>query len=296
MNCKHCGFELPDTAKFCRSCGKPQGVGIEPVLTAPAAAARAPAAKSIALKSMLISIAIVGSVGGTGYWGWTQKVVSDEKKSVAASLQAAEEKRKADVVAQGMKQEAEAKAKVQAEAEQAKKEQEERDAKEAELAMSEKDRAKKAQEEHEAKQVELAAAKKEQAARSAINVRPSNDKSSQSDSTATLNWTGNYRCSENLLPNAVFKKEFEDKVVFSTTSGNGTFTKRAGEITEKFSISIRGSKVEINSEGSRTNSNGKWSIRTSGTMSGKEIITSGSMYGTDGQQVVRQICKFQLSK
>ena len=86
MNCKHCGFELPDTAKFCRSCGKPQGVGIEQVLTAPA---RAPAAKSVALKSMLISIAIVGSVGGIGYWGWTQKVVADEKKSVAARLQAA---------------------------------------------------------------------------------------------------------------------------------------------------------------------------------------------------------------
>jgi hypothetical protein len=30
MDCKHCGFELADTAKFCNSCGKSKGARIDP--------------------------------------------------------------------------------------------------------------------------------------------------------------------------------------------------------------------------------------------------------------------------
>jgi hypothetical protein len=292
MNCKHCGFELPDTAKFCRSCGKPQGVGIDQKVTAPVSApaapapvaapaaqaapapppaasvaapqpspaptpapalqvaASTPAAKSNLVAYLAVAIGFIASVGGTGYWGWTQRVLAEEQKNIIAKFQAEEAARKAKIEAEEarVKKEAEDKARQEAEAEQARKEQEERDAKVAET-------------------------------------------------SAALNWKGRYQCSELLSPGAKIKNEFAIDIAFTTTSGKGVFFRRNSEFVEKFVISINGTKVDIASEGSRTaDPTKKWFVRTSGAFVGKTINTSGSMYGADGQQIVRQTCKIQVNQ
>jgi len=267
MICKHCGYELPDTAKFCRSCGKPQSADV-PVSTAPAPAPVAtpapvstpapapqtafttPAAKSNLVAYLAVAISFIASVGGVGYWGWTQRVLAEEQKTIIVKFQAEEAARKAKIEAEEarVKKEAADKARQEAEAEQARKEQEERDAKVAET-------------------------------------------------SAALNWKGRYQCSEVLSSGAKIKNEFAVDIAFATTSGKGIFFRRNSEFVEKFNVVINGTKVDITSEGSRTaDPTKKWFVRTTGALVGSNINTIGSMFGADGQQLIRQTCKIQVTK
>jgi hypothetical protein len=189
-------------------------------------------------------------VGGTGYWGWTQRVLAEEQKNIIAKFQAEEVQRKAKIEAEEarLKKEADDKARQEVEAEQARKEQAERDEKVADTSMA-------------------------------------------------LKWTGRYQCSELLAPGAKIKSEFAVDIAFTTTSGKAIFFRRNSEFVEKFVVAINGTKVDITSEGSRAaDPTKKWFIKTSGTLIGRAINTSGSMYGADGQLVVRQICKIQVAQ
>ena len=312
MKCHTCDAELADAAKFCRSCGANQLIApahvespaAEPTPPQTAIPAPAPAAllaptlplpvveqlaakKSNALAFSLITVAFFGCVGGVGYWGWTQHILFEEQKTIVANLIAKEEKRVAEAEEQRKKQEKEAQAKAEAEAkaaaeiaEQAKREQEEREEREAELAVSKK-----------------GSAKKEPVTRPEKSAESNTSKNQKNDAVGALNWTGLYECSPNLLPNSKFKKAFEDNVAFTTTAGAGSFVKKNNDVTENFTITIQGSKVEIKSEGNlNVDPMNKWFIRTTGTLVGKSITTTGSMYGSNGQIVVRETCKFQVSQ
>ena len=314
MKCHTCNAELADAAKFCRSCGANQLIAparvenpaAEPTPPQTAIPAPAPAAllaptlplpvveqlaakKSNALAFSLITVAFFGCVGGVAYWGWTQHLLFEEQKAIVANLVAKEEKRIAEAEEQRKKQEEEAQAKAESEAkakakaeveEQAKKEQEEREALDAEIALSKKGNA-----------------KKEPVTRPEKSAESNTSKNPKNDTVGVLNWTGLYECSPNLLPNSKFKKAFEDNVAFTTTAGAGSFVKKNNDVTENFTITIRGNKVEIKSEGNlNVDPMNKWFIRTTGTLVGKSITTTGSMYGANGQMVVRETCKFQVSQ
>lgn len=109
MKCQKCGFELPDTAKFCRSCGTKQEQLTAPVATpqappipvlsdvvqkstaAKASLPRAPApvpitaTKARTTTYVVVGLVIVAVVSGVGYWGWKQRVSANAlAKQVAA--------------------------------------------------------------------------------------------------------------------------------------------------------------------------------------------------------------------
>jgi len=312
MKCHTCDADLAGAAKFCRSCGAnqliapahvenradqptpPQKPILAPDLPVPlvptpplTVGAKVAAEKSNALTFSLIAIAFVGCLGGVVYWGWTQHMLLKEQKAVVANLVAKEEKREAEIEEQRKKQVAEAEEAAQTEAEakaeemvaQEMAELNER-AREAELALSKKGNA-----------------KKEPVTRPEKSVESNTSKIQKNDAVGALNWTGLYECSPNLLPNSKFKKAFEDNVTFATTAGAGSFVKKNNDVTENFTITIQGNKVEIKSEGNlNVDPTKKWFIRTTGTLVGKSITTTGSMYGANGQIVVREICKFDVSR
>jgi len=125
MQCHQCGFNLPDSAKFCRSCGANQAVRPEPIPVPEAAVrqqaiepasqsapippkqtpinpaqdarsvARAPSSSSTP-KIAIISVIVIALVGGVGYWAWTQKEAANEQASLLAKNQAEEKQRRAD--------------------------------------------------------------------------------------------------------------------------------------------------------------------------------------------------------
>jgi hypothetical protein len=118
-----------------------------------------------------------------------------------------------------------------------------------------------------------------------------------SETSSALKWTGRYQCSELLSLSAKVRNEFAVDIAFTTTSGKGVFFRRSSDIVEKFTVDINGTKVDIASEGNRlADPSKKWFTRTTGTLIGKTINTSGSMYGADGQLIIRQNCKIQVNQ
>lgn len=114
---------------------------------------------------------------------------------------------------------------------------------------------------------------------------------------STIEWKGIYGCSENIDKNAKFANQFSSLISFSTISGVGTYSKSNNSISEKFVISIKGSRAEINMEGfSVTHPNIKWFVKTNGDFKGGKISTVGSMYGADGIKVIRLKCTFEATQ
>jgi hypothetical protein len=114
---------------------------------------------------------------------------------------------------------------------------------------------------------------------------------------STIEWKGLYGCSENLDKNAKFANQFSSLISFSTISGVGTYSKSNNTTSEKFVISIKGNKAEINMEGfSIAQPNIKWFVKTNGDFKDGKLSTVGSMYGADGIKVVRLKCTFEAAQ
>ena len=114
---------------------------------------------------------------------------------------------------------------------------------------------------------------------------------------STIEWKAIYSCSENIDKNVKFANQFSSLIEFSTISGAGTYTKSNNNNSEKFVISIKGNKAEINLEGYRKDQpNLKWFVKTTGDFKDGKISTVGSMYGADGIKVVRLKCTFEAAQ
>ena len=200
----------------------------------------------------LIASGLVAFVCIAGYWGWTQRAIPEEHKTLNSTSNVEEER---------LRKEAEDKLRLNVEEE-------------------------KAQQKVQAEQARKDA--KERDVKVAVQV---------DEKKLHTQWTGRYQCSELLFPGVRTRKEFAVDIDFTTKSGKGFFIRRNSEIVEKFFISIDGTRVEINSEGNRNEDpTKKWFVKTTGTLTGKTIDTSGSMFGADGKQVIRQNCKIQAGQ
>jgi hypothetical protein len=114
---------------------------------------------------------------------------------------------------------------------------------------------------------------------------------------STIEWKGINSCSENINKDAKFPNQFSSLISFSTMSGAGTYTKSSNSISEKFVISIKGNKAEINMEGFFiAQPNLKWFVKTTGDFKDGKLSTVGAMYGADGIKVVRLKCTFEATQ
>jgi hypothetical protein len=101
MFCTNCGNSLEQETRFCPKCGTPQRAkapaapqyGFPAQAMPPVTAISAPGAGAGKSGKTALwagaAVLVLGLVGGTGYWGWTNKVAGDEvARKLAADDQA----------------------------------------------------------------------------------------------------------------------------------------------------------------------------------------------------------------